>query len=116
QGISAPGRPGQSISARSAAPIARPISIPNAAEPGAELAPGGAAMATADMPVVVMAPLAPLPTLESPMALPKFVGTLGLAGSKAIDKGPPVTNLQQLLLALGHLVEETGIYDVKTFR
>ena len=50
------------------------------------------------------------------MALPKFAGTLGPPGSRAIDAGPPVACLQRLLTALGYEVNVTGEYDVRTFR
>src|SRR5207247_1106958 len=40
------------------------------------------------------------PAEELPLPLPKFTGTLGPPGSKCIDAGPPVANLQRLLVAL----------------
>jgi len=58
----------------------------------------------------------PAPQEALPLALPRFAGTLGPPGSRAIDNGPPVTNLQKLLAALGYEVAITGEYDVKTFR
>jgi len=51
-----------------------------------------------------------------PLALPRFTGTMGPPYTKAIDKGPPVSNLQQLLVVIGYDVPPTGIYDNRTFR
>lgn len=48
--------------------------------------------------------------------LPRFISTLGPAGSRAINKGPEVLSLQKLLRHLGYDVLLSGAFDVKTFR
>lgn len=56
------------------------------------------------------------PPTGLPLALPRFVSALGPAGSRAINRGPEVQRLNQLLAALGYDVEQEGTYDAKTFR
>lgn len=48
--------------------------------------------------------------------MPKFVSTLGPAGSRAINRGPEVQRLQQLLARLGYDVPQADTFDVKIFR
>lgn len=49
-------------------------------------------------------------------ALPRFISTLGPAGSRAINRGPEVLRLQKLLRHLDYDVLLSGAFDVKTFR
>lgn len=111
-------RPTAGVSGRPAA-LAAPASGTAAPEQAGALALV-ATLAGTDVPPAAAAlpemPAAPPPTVERPLPMPKFTGTMGPPGSKAVDYGPPVTNLQNLLLAMGYPVAMTGEYDAKTFR
>jgi len=51
-----------------------------------------------------------------PLAMPRFVSTLGMASTRAISKGPEVGRLQQLLTVLGFETAVTETFDARTFR
>lgn len=114
-----PAVPGPRVAPRGAIPPAAPAEhAPAGFETTEEVAaPAGDAVAVVEATISEIVHMAePPPDPSRPLAMPKFAGTLGPPGSKAIDYGPPVANLQRLLAALGHAVNFTGEYDAKTYR
>lgn len=114
---------GRTVASRTVAPAAGPavlpVASPAAASPAkppaaaAHAAPGPSAGEAALAGVQLQAVSAPE---GLPLHLPKFVSTLGPAGSRAINKGPEVGCLQKLLVHQGFEVEVNEVYDVRTYR
>lgn len=99
---------GSTQAAPAPAALPNPVDAPAAAQTAMSPVPAPASQETAQQ--------EPPANPVLPLALPKFAGTLGPPGTKCVDFGPPVANLQRLLVALGYKVEATGAYDVRTFR
>jgi hypothetical protein len=122
-----PAKPGMSILERAKqlgrvpmAPFFTPRPAPVALQPRAKesaevpLQVGRGPADLAEHPSTQHSPLAP-PGL--PLALPKFMSTLGPVGNpKVVSKGPEVQALQQLLAHLGYDVPQTGVYELRTIR